>query len=132
MSFHEWGPFITTQIVLRNIAPAILTAALWATGHQIWLIANGKAPTWMVEQESRNFISNHTTQQYKSYLYKGIAWGINICWICVQLFISQWGDITPYKPIVGNVFLQDIGGAISLLFMFTILTSLYRWVTRKS
>jgi hypothetical protein len=102
MLFQEWGPFITVQVVLKNIAPAILTAALWATGHQIWLIAKGEAPSWMVGQ-SHNANSN-TTELYRSYLYKDIAWGINICWICVQLFIPQQNNVPHYKPIIGNIF----------------------------
>lgn len=132
---EEWGPLITISVILGNAFPAILAAWFWVGGHIAWLVVNGKNPSWM--QNSLDLpvpSSKPTIRQYKPYhiyLYKGIAWGINILWACAQLFIVSRGDASRYKPIIGDVTLLDLGGISSELIMFFVLISLYRWFTRE-
>ncbi|MCP4366758.1 MAG: hypothetical protein GY797_01390 [Deltaproteobacteria bacterium] len=128
---EEWGPFLTYSVVALGIPLACAAAWNWAGGHYAWIIVNNKKPSWWVDDPND---PDTNYKPYQIYLYKGIAWTINIFWLL--WFLSQsgcgtWVDQACY-PIFGNVALLDIGAITFELALFFVLTGLYRWyVWRK-
>ena len=125
----QWGPLLTYDVILGSIGFAFAAAMCWAGSHQAWLIINNKAPSWMCDSQSVERF-----KPYHIYLYRVMAWIINIFWGWTMLRQPACGIRVvdqPCDPIFSNVALLDIGGIVFELVVFLVLTSIYRWLTGR-
>ncbi|MBE7471977.1 MAG: hypothetical protein DPW09_38440 [Anaerolineae bacterium] len=128
---NEWGPIITNQLIAKGIFLAFFASLAWLSGHVISLTLNNQnVPPWLLD-----WFDKERLKQVKArnvYISKGIAWIINLfaIWVARSPYQPD-GGLYPYKPIIGNIFLLNIGGVVFELILFFVLINFFRWVTRE-
>ena len=130
-----YGPFLTLEITILTILPAIPAAVFWSIGYGTRAILNGenfKYPDWLCIHDVT--VNYKRAKPYQVYLWKGIAWAINLGWILSLLSEPGCGrwveqECTPIysNAAFHNIALLDVGGIVFELVLFFALIGYFRW-----